>query len=180
MLSSQAGSYRSTSLANVGLVCRLRKSATGILARHRATLAAVLALLLAGLYLRHFYEQKGKDRRRVIEMVARCFDELQLAKRRSITPSMTTSGRTEPHLGVSQLRDGILRHDFDARSREKLWRKVSAVVEGNANVRATQAEIEGEWLRAWEWIGPAQPLSDRESKRDAGVLDGDEFVKPLF
>lgn len=111
-------------------------------------------------------------------MVARCFDELSLAKRRSLTTS--GGGKSEPFLGVSQLRDGILRNDFSQSSREKLWRKVAAVVEGNSNVRATQAEIEGEWLRAWEWIGPARPMTEIEIRREKGILDGDDFAKPLF
>jgi len=86
---------------------------------------------------------------------------------------------------VGQLRDDVLRDEFSASRREKLWAKVSAVVERNANVRASVREGRGgEVSRVWEWIGSVGLLGDggrRESGRiswggvctpDGGLVNG--------
>ncbi|BFZ58372.1 inner nuclear membrane protein enriched at telomere/subtelomere region [Savitreella phatthalungensis] len=181
------GTLRSTSLADAGIVCRARRSFTAVLERYRATAAAVLILIILGIVGKQRLDRRARDRKRVVELVARCFDELVRQKRRAVTLSTTSngisanaSGAVEATLGVSQLRDGILREVFSSRERERLWRDVAAVVEANSNVRPTQAEIEGEWLRAWEWIGHVQPLTQREQRLEQGLQDGDDFVRPLY
>jgi hypothetical protein len=67
----------------------------------------------------------------------------------------------EAWISVGQLRDDVLRDEFSAKSREHLWKKVKAVVELNANVRASVREGRGgEISRVWEWIGSVGALED--------------------
>lgn len=69
----------------------------------------------------------------------------------------------EPYISVGQLRDDVLRAEFSAARREDIWKKVKAVVELNANVRASVREGRGgDVSRVWEWIG------------SLGLLAGDE------
>lgn len=60
---------------------------------------------------------------------------------------------TYPYIAISHLRDDILINEFNTDQRNKLWNKVREVVENNSNIRTRLAEINGEWIRAWEWIG---------------------------
>lgn len=78
-----------------------------------------------------------------------------------------------PDLGISmtQLRDDILRTEFSAARRQKLWEKVQKKVEHNSNVRAAVKETQtGDVARMWEWVGPVQLLEDgrTSSKRQSG------------
>ena len=60
----------------------------------------------------------------------------------------------EGWISMSQLRDDILRDDFSAARRQKLWEKVQQKVEQNSNIRSMVREgYTGEISRAWEWIG---------------------------
>jgi hypothetical protein len=75
-----------------------------------------------------------------------------------------------PEVGISmtQLRDDVLRDEFSARSRQKLWEKVQSKVEHNSNVRAAVREgRSGDVTRMWEWIGPVQYIEDSR-RRDSG------------
>ena len=82
---------------------------------------------------------------------------------------------------MGQLRDDVLRDEFSIDRRERLWKKVKAVVESNANVRASVREDRmGEVSRCWEWIGAVQKLEDRrDSTRwspEAGNGSGREQI----
>lgn len=84
----------------------------------------------------------------------------------------------DPYLAVSQLRDSVLANEFDGRERQRLWSEVQKVVEGNSNVRARQVELEGEWLRAWEWVGAvpvAVGVADNGS--DSGLVE--DYSRPI-
>lgn len=125
--------------------------------------------------LKKFFQSRTTMRYKVQALVTRVYDELALAKSRAVD----NPDRHEPHLGVSQLRDSILADEFNYSSRERLWQEVQSIVERNSNVRATQAEIQGEWLRAWEWVGAVREITREEKRRELGLGEGDEFVRPV-
>ena len=73
-----------------------------------------------------------------------------------------------PEAGISmtQLRDDILRDEFSAKRRQRLWEKVQRKVEHNSNVRAAVREgRSGDVARMWEWVGPVQLIEDGRSGR---------------
>lgn len=62
---------------------------------------------------------------------------------------------------MGQLRDDVLRDEFSARRRQRLWDRVQKKVEGNSNVRARVAEgRSGDVSRVWEWIGAVDVLDE--------------------
>ena len=84
----------------------------------------------------------------------------------------------ENWISIGQLRDDVLRDQHSLSKREALWKKVRAVVEMNANVRASQRESRnGEISRVWEWIGAVGGLESGEKRRKSarvsfGAYDG--------
>lgn len=80
----------------------------------------------------------------------------------------------EPWISVGQLRDDVLRAEFSAARRADIWKKVKAVVELNANVRASVREGRGgDVSRVWEWIGSLTLLAgDEQQQHQNRVLAG--------
>ena len=80
----------------------------------------------------------------------------------------------ESWISVGQLRDDVLRDEFSAKRRDRLWKKVQAVVEMNANVRASVREGRGgDVSRVWEWIGSVAFIEDAwgaAGRRDSSRL----------
>lgn len=75
----------------------------------------------------------------------------------------------ESWISVGQLRDDVLRDEFSDMRREGLWKRVAAVVEGNANVRASVREGRGgDVSRVWEWIGSVSLIDEPYSGRRSG------------
>lgn len=67
----------------------------------------------------------------------------------------------ESWISVGQLRDDVLRDEFSDKRRESMWKRVAAVVERNANVRASVREGRaGDVSRVWEWIGSVGLLDE--------------------
>jgi hypothetical protein len=91
---------------------------------------------------------------------------------------------------MAQLRDDVLRDEFSASRRKKLWEKVQAKVEVNSNVRSSVKEDRnGEIGRVWEWIGSVgaienSPYVDRVERRSGGYrsslggLAGEGLIEP--
>lgn len=73
----------------------------------------------------------------------------------------------DPWLFLPNLRDDVLRSVHSLSERDRIWKKVKAVVEQNSNVRTSQREgRSGEVGRAWEWIGPV--AGDGARRRKSG------------
>jgi hypothetical protein len=70
----------------------------------------------------------------------------------------------EPHIAALQLRDLVLKDEHSLARRERLWRLVSRIVEGNTNVRVNQMEVAGgDEMIVWRWIGTAgRPIAQFE------------------
>jgi len=72
----------------------------------------------------------------------------------------------EAWIGVAQLRDDVLRDEFQPARRQRLWDAVQKKVENNANVRSMVREgRSGEVGRVWEWIGAV----DLDAIEDVGT-----------
>ena len=92
----------------------------------------------------------------------------------------------EDYVSVAQLRDDILRDEFSATRRKKVWEKVQQKVEHNSNVRPLVKEGRaGDVGRVWEWVGavgmidtPPQGLNRRKSAQRVwlGGKSNDRFV----
>ena len=91
---------------------------------------------------------------------------------------------------MAQLRDDVLRDEFSAARRKKLWEKVQKKVEVNSNVRSSVKEHNGEIGRVWEWIGSVaaienSPYVDKVDRRksdryrsSSGSPEGERLLEP--
>jgi hypothetical protein len=71
------------------------------------------------------------------------------------------SGLRDGYISVSQLRDDVLRDEFSASRRAKLWKRVEKKVEENSNVRTKVGTLDsGDVGRGWKWIGAIRALED--------------------
>ena len=96
----------------------------------------------------------------------------------------------EGWISVGQLRDDILRDVLNDSRKDGMWTRVRAIVERNANVRASVREGRaGDVSRVWEWIGSVQLIdeSHADRRRSAGkrvsfgglIEDGTPNGRPL-
>lgn len=84
-----------------------------------------------------------------------------------------SSNPKEPWIGIVQLRDQVLQHEFNPEKRRKLWDGVQKVVEMNSNVRAGQTEISGEVMMVWTWIGGEASTASLGDGGMGQIGDGD-------
>lgn len=130
----------------------------------------LLATILGALWLRLQLAGRRAENEKVRKLVQTVLNELRKQVRcgcstrvLSLTDDSFLSQEHQHHvdpalvpqayMAQSHLRDLILQHEHSPARRQRLWTKVEKVVEGNANVRASQIEHNGEELRAWEWTG---------------------------
>ena len=146
----------STSLASLSLSCAFKRSARLTLARHRLSLSIITLSGVALLYGRSLILTSRSDTARVPSLVATALDRL------ATQAALHARGdAAESWISVGQLRDDVLRDEFSDRRRESMWTRVRAVVERNANVRASVREGRGgDVSRVWEWVGSVNLLED--------------------
>ncbi|KAI9810356.1 MAG: inner nuclear membrane protein enriched at telomere/subtelomere region [Pycnora praestabilis] len=167
----------STSLARLPLTCAARRSARLALARYRVELAGLVLLTSLLLTARHQLTSARTARARVPQLVSVTLDRLAT---QATLHSQDPRAVPEPWVSVGQLRDDVLRDEFSASRREGLWKRVTDVVELNANVRANVRENRaGEVSRVWEWIGSVGAIEEKwgVGRRESGrFIGGDEAV----
>ena len=107
-------------------------------------------------YIRNYTATQKADNARVPGLVSTTLNRL------ATQAALHQRGDTpEGWISSGQLRDDVLREEFSAARRAKIWKKVEAVVEMNANVRPSVREGRtGEVSRVWEWIGNVGFLED--------------------
>jgi hypothetical protein len=72
-------------------------------------------------------------------------------------------------LSAPHLRDDVLRDEFSASRRIKLWEKVQQKVEQNLNVRASKRTgRHGDVVPMWEWVGAVRAIEDGSAARSGG------------
>lgn len=146
----------SASLARLSYACALRRQVKLGVARHRLRIGGLILSLLSVLYGRRRYLAHRQLAAQVPALVDRVLD--RLAAQKELAFESGADGESEdPFLFLPNLRDDVLRSMHSLADRERLWRRVRAVVEQNSNVRTGQREgRNGEVGRAWEWIGPSR------------------------
>lgn len=143
------------------------------MARHRFQISVVIALLVTAVYGRARFISDRAAAAQVPALVNDVLGRLAQQKERGYQDDMD-----DPWLFLPNLRDDVLRSTHSLRQRERIWRRVIAVVEQNSNVRTGQREgRSGEVGRAWEWIGPTTGDSGGRRRRSGRVSWGPD-VKP--
>ncbi|KAF3492309.1 sister chromatid separation protein [Arthroderma uncinatum] len=139
----------STSLAKLSFSCSIRRHLRLSILAYRLPILVLVLLLLFATYIRSRILAGRSDAARVPSLVGMTLDRL------ATQAALHARGEAlEPWISVGQLRDDVLRDELRGSRREKLWKRVRAIVEGNANVRASVREGRGgDVSRVWEWIG---------------------------
>lgn len=153
----------SSSLARLSYACAARRSVKLGLARHRLSIGGVILSLLSLVYGRNAIRSHRAVAKQIPGLVDQVLDRLALQKE----IAFESDGDDDAFLFLPNLRDDVLRSVHRLAERERVWKKVAAVVEQNSNVRTGQRESSsGEIARAWEWIGPSRPgITGGEARR---------------
>lgn len=119
------------------------------MARYRVEFIGIICLIFFLFKIRSFFASRKAYKLRISRLVHISLQRLYEQQRSYVLDPESTY----PYIAISHLRDDILINEFNADQRHKLWNKVQKVIENNSNVRTRLAEINGEWIRAWEWVG---------------------------
>ena len=141
--------------------------------------------MTSGLYGRHRITDNRYNETRAKQLAGLA---LQKLSEQASLHAMDPAAWGESYISMAQLRDDVLRDEFSASRRTKLWEKVQKKVESNSNVRPMVREGRtGDVGRVWEWIGAVgaidnTPYSDRRKSggfRDSlGGIAGEKFLEP--
>ncbi|KAI0617513.1 sister chromatid separation protein (Src1) [Pyrenophora tritici-repentis] len=153
----------STSLAKLSLVCSTRRYLRQSFERHLLKIIGAFLFAFLSLYGKYSYTHNKSMEARAAQLAADAYDRLQDQAALSFLEPGAEKG-----ISMTQLRDDVLRTEFNASRRQRLWTRVQAKVERNSNIRAgVRTTATGDVARMWEWIGPVKRLEDgrRESGR---------------
>lgn len=160
---------RSTSLANISLGCAIRRSVRLALARYFWQIVVLMLLITASAYARYAISSSRQTETRAKQLASFALDRLA---HQAVLHAQDPDYVPDTYISMSQLRDDVLRDEFSARRRQRLWTKVQKKVEANSNVRSAVREgRSGEVSRVWEWVGAIGGVDDvrtpgrRESAR---------------
>ncbi|KAL1868695.1 inner nuclear membrane protein enriched at telomere/subtelomere region [Diaporthe australafricana] len=164
----------STSLARLPLGCAARRSVRLGLERHRLSIVSVVISILSALYGRSKYRTHRAISAQIPGLVDLVLDRLSAQKELAYDDE---DGENDAFLFLPHLRDDVLRAVHSVSQRDRIWKRVRAVIEQNSNVRTGQREgVNGEIGRAWEWIGPSGAVEGGARRRRIGQksLDPDD------
>ncbi|KAI9704554.1 MAG: inner nuclear membrane protein enriched at telomere/subtelomere region [Bogoriella megaspora] len=157
---------RSTSLASIPLSCALRRSLRLALVRHLYEIITFLFIISGSLYTRWRIVSNRRDEER-----AKLLASSALGRLADQAAWARTGDGDEAYISMAQLRDDVLRDEFSATRRRKLWDRVTKKVENNSNVRPMVRESRtGDVSRVWEWVGAVGALED-SGRRESGRRD---------
>ncbi|KAK5150089.1 hypothetical protein LTR04_006889 [Oleoguttula sp. CCFEE 6159] len=175
---------RSNSQARVPLNCAIRRSIRLALARHLWQLVGALLFLASGGYARLSITSGRETEARAKQLASFALDRLAT---QAALHAQDSGAYPEAWISMGQLRDDVLRAEFSASRRQKLWEKVQKKVEQNSNVRPMVRESRtGDVSRVWEWIGAVGLLEGtpgsgdrRQSSRRSLIASSPGHLTPL-
>lgn len=129
-------------------------------------------MLFSGGYARYSIEWNRRTEEQAKQLASYALDRLATqASLHAQDPERWKEG----YIAMGHLRDDVLREEFSAMRRGKLWEKVQRKVEGNSNVRPMVREgRHGDVSRVWEWVGAVRAVEDGSAgagrRRDSSRL----------
>ncbi|POW20182.1 hypothetical protein PSHT_03832 [Puccinia striiformis] len=136
---------------DMNFTCRIKLGLFKIIKKFKSILISIFLVFLAWVYgslkIKKYRQEKIKVRELVDLALIKLRDESWI---HHTNPSLSPN---PPRLASAQLRDLILSYDHDPLNRQKLWKNVEKIVEGNSNVRTKVDEVRGQSCKVWEWIG---------------------------
>jgi len=119
-------------------------------------LLGILTLLATISYNRRQRAKKREDAKALGPLVKTTLEAL---RNQELAHHVDPVSTPKSSLSSIQLRDLVLQDVHSIKTRERVWRQVERVVEGNANVRTNLEEVEGgDEQRVWRWVGSSNAL----------------------
>ncbi|KAK7565604.1 sister chromatid separation protein-like protein [Phyllosticta citricarpa] len=151
----------STSLARMSLACAARRSVRLALVRHLWKLMSAVAIFGVYTYARFSIKSRNTTEERARTLAKIALDKLAV---QAALHAQDPHAFPESFISMAQLRDDILREEFSAKRRARLWDRVQHKVEQNSNVRPSVRENRsGDVSRVWEWIGAVAAIEDKST-----------------
>ena len=132
-------------------------------------IVGALLFVAAGGYTRYSIAYNKATEERAKQLASYALDRLST---QASMHAHDSAKYPDTFISMAHLRDDVLRDEFSATRRIKLWNKVQKKVEGNSNIRPMVREgRSGDRTRVWEWVGAFGALEDgnegrrRESSR---------------
>ncbi|KAF2420981.1 hypothetical protein EJ08DRAFT_738467 [Tothia fuscella] len=155
---SHRRTLRSTSLAKTSLTCAIRQSIRHALVRYIWPIITLLLLTLTGIYTRYTITYNRITEEKAKKLASFALDRLHT---QAALHAADSGAYPEGFLSMGHLRDDVLRDEFSAKRRNKIWERVKGKVEGNMNVRPAVREGRfGDVSRVWEWTGAVAPVGE--------------------
>lgn len=127
----------------------------------------LIALSLTAVYGRHSLITRRSTSQQARRLAAIALDKL--ATQASLHAEDPVA-YPEPYISMVALRDDVLREEFRAKERTRLWEVVKGLVEGNANVRTMVRESRtGDVSRVWEWIGAVRRIEGAPDRQSTSI-----------
>ncbi|KAF1810820.1 sister chromatid separation protein-like protein [Eremomyces bilateralis CBS 781.70] len=164
----------SNSLARLPVSCAARRWFRQQVARHLLKVVIFLLTVSSGFYARHRVQYQKNVEAKAKQLARVAMD--RLANQASLN-AYDERAHPDAYLSMVQLRDDLLRDEFSATRRGKLWEKVQKKVENNSNVRPTTKETRhGDISKVWEWTGAIEDARNTEKRASGrfslGPLEG--------
>lgn len=118
--------------------------------RYRVHLGVLLSVIAGYFAYKHWKAAHDKRRAHAEKLAAAAIARL---KKQRVLAQEDERGLTMRCVAVPQLRDEIQADVTSLETRKRVWADVERLVETNSNIRARQADIYGEIMRVWEWVG---------------------------
>ncbi|KAI5249008.1 hypothetical protein E4T43_00963 [Aureobasidium subglaciale] len=161
-------SFRSISLAKVPLHCAFKRSVRQTIRQHVRELVGILVLAVTAVYGQRTISKRRSTSTQAKRLAGLALDKL--AAQASLH-AQDPVGYPEPTISMVALRDDVLRDEFRASERNRIWTAVQKLVEGNANVRTMVREGRtGDVSRMWEWIGAVYRIEGSANQSPVGQI----------
>ncbi|KAL1744533.1 Man1-Src1p-C-terminal domain-containing protein [Schizophyllum fasciatum] len=120
-------------------------------AYYRLYVFGAIALVIGGWFKTYQWRSQAVETQRARDLALQVLETLQNQEFVHYTDPVRAP---EPYVGTARLRDLLLQEEWNKSYRERIWKRVEKLVEGNENVRTNLAEEGGgDEMRVWRWVG---------------------------
>lgn len=143
--SKKVGYLRSTSRKGLSLTCLYDNEIKNFCSENLLSIWGVVGTLFSSFLLKRSWEKNSQKKAKVDTYVKRATDILK---------KTANSDEGVPFLHTLQLKEEILSDITDLNEKNQIWDQlIEKLEEDNTNISSSQAEIQGEIIKCWKWIG---------------------------
>lgn len=141
-------SHFTAARSEMSVACHAKLEAMSLLDQWKSQLGGTLVVVVGIWTLLNRIEAARQEHKQVREYTDIVLRRLQDQEYRHFTDPVQTP---LPYMPPAQLRDVILPASMGQGTRQRIWSKVEAKAEENANVLVREREFKGDVWKTWEW-----------------------------